>query len=293
MRADRIASVGDVVGESPRWDARTGELVWVDAERPVIHSFNPTTNRLANCRTQQVVTSIALSSDGGYIGTAHDGIRQIRRADHGHLEVGALLTPIEPPVGCSVNDSAVDPAGRILVGFGSETQAGLGEVLVVECSSKRPVVLKAGMFLPNGMAWNPLGDRIYIADSYERVVYSIGYDRKTGSMLDVKHLIRSSGGELPDGLTVDLKGNLWVAFWGGGRVTQYDVEGRELATIEIPTAQVSSCTFGGADFNDLYVTTAAYETQAGGAGDLYVARGVGIGVPSNLCTIIGPQGDRE
>jgi sugar lactone lactonase YvrE len=61
----------------------------------------------------------------------------------------------------------------------------------------------------------------------------------------------------PDGMTSDRQGNLWVAMWGGGQVTQWNPEtGRLLEQIPIPAKNVSSCTFGGRDRNELYITSA-------------------------------------
>ena len=61
---------------------------------------------------------------------------------------------------------------------------------------------------------------------------------------------------VPDGLTVDDEGCVWLAVWGAGEVRRYDDDGRLLRTLPFPTAHVSSCSFGGADGDRLFVTTA-------------------------------------
>jgi len=61
----------------------------------------------------------------------------------------------------------------------------------------------------------------------------------------------------PDGMTSDTDGNLWIAMWGGAQVTKWDPRtGRLLEQIPLPVLQPSSCIFGGADLNELYVTSA-------------------------------------
>ena len=58
-------------------------------------------------------------------------------------------------------------------------------------------------------------------------------------------------------MTVDEDGYLWVAHWGGWRLTRFSPEGTAERTIELPVAQVPSCAFGGSDLDTLYVPTAA------------------------------------
>ena len=49
----------------------------------------------------------------------------------------------------------------------------------------------------------------------------------------------------PDGMTLDSEGGLWVAHWGGGRVSRFTPEGRFERSIALPASQITSCTFAG------------------------------------------------
>ena len=62
---------------------------------------------------------------------------------------------------------------------------------------------------------------------------------------------------MPDGLTVDAEGMLWVAFWGGGAVRRYDPAGRALEEVRTDAPQTTSCCLGGADGRTLFITSAA------------------------------------
>ena len=61
----------------------------------------------------------------------------------------------------------------------------------------------------------------------------------------------------PDGMTVDKKGNLWVAMWGSGKVCCFDKEANLKLILQLPVSKVTSCAFGGSELNDLYITTAS------------------------------------
>ena len=58
-------------------------------------------------------------------------------------------------------------------------------------------------------------------------------------------------------MTIDEEGCLWIAHWGGSKITRWNPStGEQILSIPIPALYVTSCTFGGPDLTDLYVTTA-------------------------------------
>ena len=61
----------------------------------------------------------------------------------------------------------------------------------------------------------------------------------------------------PDGMTIDSEGMLWVCLWGGGSLIRCNpVTGKIISKIEVPSPNVTSCAFGGENFDILYITTA-------------------------------------
>ena len=61
---------------------------------------------------------------------------------------------------------------------------------------------------------------------------------------------------VPDGLTIDADGGIWVALWGGAQVRRYSPDGRVTDIVNLPVEQPTSCTFGGDAGDTLYITTA-------------------------------------
>jgi sugar lactone lactonase YvrE len=57
-------------------------------------------------------------------------------------------------------------------------------------------------------------------------------------------------------MTVDEEGHLWIARWGGSCIERIAPDGSVGDRIVLPVTRVTSCTFGGGDLGDLYVTTA-------------------------------------
>ena len=93
------------------------------------------------------------------------------------------------------------------------------------------------------------------------------------------------GAGMPDGLTVDVDGYVWVALWGGAAVRRYAPDGTWIACSPFPVSFVTSCAFGGAQLEELYITRSSWEFDAARfqaepeAGALFVARPGVAGLP--------------
>lgn len=79
---------------------------------------------------------------------------------------------------------------------------------------------------------------------------------------------------LPDGMTIDSDGNLWIALFQGKHVIKIDPRKPEtlLEKIELPAELVTCPAFGGENLDELYVTTASIEFE----GKKYDASGDGV-----------------
>jgi sugar lactone lactonase YvrE len=91
---------------------------------------------------------------------------------------------------------------------------------------------------------------------------------------------------VPDGLTLDEEGGMWVAWWGGGVVKRYDPDGSLLLSVPLPAQRPTSCAFGGPDRRTLFVTTAraglddAAQVRQPDSGRVFTIDGLGVrGLP--------------
>ena len=76
---------------------------------------------------------------------------------------------------------------------------------------------------------------------------------------------------IPDGLTIDAEGGVWLALFGGGAVRRYGPDGTLDLVLELPARKVTACCFGGTDGRELYVTTASIGDEPEPAGSVFVA----------------------
>ena len=183
------------------------------------------------------------------------------------------LLELDVGSGCRANEAALDRHGGLAVGTMSYDAApGMGRVVSVSADGRRRVAL-SGTTVSNGTVFEEGGTVLFV-------------DSPTGMV--VRHAVRSDGtwaepvpavdlrGEpgVPDGICCDSEGGVWVALWGAGEVQRWD-GGRRTHVVRLPVSQPTSVALGGADGNDLLVTSSAYELAPGHgtpAGSLFIAR---------------------
>jgi sugar lactone lactonase YvrE len=112
------------------------------------------------------------------------------------------------------------------------------------------------------------------------------FDLASGSLENRRpFVVLEQGDVLPDGLTVDAEGAVWVACWGGSAIRRFAPDGSLERIVSLPTRQITSCAFGGPGFDVMYVTSArewlAPEVLASepDAGALFVCRPGVVGRP--------------
>jgi sugar lactone lactonase YvrE len=142
----------------------------------------------------------------------------------------------------------------------------------------------------NGLAWNATGETVYFIDSYARTLSAFDYDLGRGE-LSGRRIVRTfpAEGGLPDGMTIDRAGRLWIALWGGGAVVCCDPQtGAELARVEVPASLTTSCAFGGPALDELFITSARINltpeqlAREPLAGSIFRVRPGAVGLPAAL-----------
>ena len=90
------------------------------------------------------------------------------------------------------------------------------------------------------------------------MVYAYDYSVQSGQISNRRDFLKlPPEAGLPDGLTVDSEGFIWVARWFGGGISRFAPDGKLERTIDFPVGQTSSVMFGGKDLNEIYVTSAS------------------------------------
>ncbi len=242
------------LGEAPVWDDRAGLLVWVDITAGRVHRFDPVFRRDETFDTGQPVGAAVPTADGRIALALRNGFSLIDLST-GRLEPVAALEADDPRT--MMNDGKCDPAGRFWAGTKDiEGRRPLGSLYRLDLDGTAVRVLR-DVTVSNGLGWSPDGRTMYYIDSPTHAIDAFDFEPETGSVSHRRRLVAfPQRWGLPDGMTVDEEGFLWVAFWGGAAVRRIAPDARIELVVDFPVSQVTSCAFGGADLADLYVTSA-------------------------------------
>ncbi|WP_411109258.1 SMP-30/gluconolactonase/LRE family protein [Streptomyces sp. c-19] len=277
--------------EGPVWDTRRQELLWVDIPEGLVHRAalaheraRPDLTPLATLRFDRPVGAVLPCASGALLAVAGTSFLRLEE-DRPVAEAVEVAAPALPDDGRPrrMNDAAVDPAGRLLAGtMAYDESPGAGALYRLDAAGL--VTLLGSVTISNGLGWSPDGTRLYYADSPTGRVDVFAYDPLTGALSDRRPFAVLDRG-VPDGLTVDSEGRVWVAVWGGGEVLAFTPEGALHARVEVPASHVTSCAFAGPDLDVLVITTATEgldeprRAAEPHAGRLFVCRPGATGLP--------------
>lgn len=241
-------------GESPLWDDKHKQLYWIDIVSGHICFFSEE-KRLKCFDVGQKIGAIALTESGKIIAALKDGIYKV---DFLNDTMSKIIDPEPDQPDNRLNDGKCDPAGRFWVGTMSDTGiAGQGSLYTLDKDGGISRKLQ-GLSISNGLAWDLKSRKFYHIDTPTRKIVAYDYCHELGTISNGKPVIEIIETEgVPDGMTIDEEGMLWVAHWNGGRVSRWNPNtATKLQEIFLPVSKVTSCTFGGEHLDDLYVTTA-------------------------------------
>jgi sugar lactone lactonase YvrE len=255
--AEPVGDVTAVLGEGPYWVPEDDCLLWVDIHRGQLHrTYFPSGETVT--LDLGAVSAAFPATAGGILTAGGSKLALHLPAERGERWSTRVIAEVPAREGVRFNDAGVDPAGRVWVGsmHMGETEP-IGQLLRLDHGGVLTVVVD-GITVSNGLGWSPDGSRMYYVDSPVRRVDVFDYDPATGRADHRRSFADLSAFDgVPDGLTVDADGCVWVAVWGGGVLRRLAPDGSQDSVIAVPVSQPTSCAFGGPGMTDLYVTTAS------------------------------------
>jgi len=256
----KVDSIGNpicLLGECPIWNDEEQALYWTDIPGQRLWRYDrgrDTTE--AVWQGDMMVGGFAFTRDNDIILCTDRGVFKLHRPGEGDLE---LLLEIPLAADERFNDITTDPRGRIFAG--TLTERRVEGVLYRLERGKAPVAVLGDLRTSNGMTFSLDLRYFYHTDSRVRTIRRYDYDMESGAIEhpQVFYEGREADG-VPDGITMDVEGCLWVACFRGGKVLRLDGQGRVIDEIAVPAAHVSSVAFGGAGMKELYITTGSQGT---------------------------------
>lgn len=286
MQAEIVLPHHCLLGEGPVWDTKRGVICWIDILNGEIHEYSPGSKKHKTIPVNQMIGAVVICRDGNFLAALKNGFGFVNRESG---EVNMLANPEAELPGNRFNDGKCGPGGRFWAGTMSHTdepEKGSFYVFNTDYSVTKKI---SHVSISNGMAWSGDHKTFYYIDTPTFTVAAYDFDKNTAEISNkriVIHIPKAEGS--PDGMTIDSEGMLWIAHWDGWQITRWDPDtGKKLLSLPLPVARITSCTFGGDNLDDLYITSARTGLtnkqlkEQPLAGSLFVIKNIGYkGLPS-------------
>jgi sugar lactone lactonase YvrE len=244
------------LGEGALWDNRKKILYWVDIIRKQVHAYNPANSTNKTFILPQMVGSVVPCEDDSLLLALEHGFFFLELNTE---KIEKILDPEADIPENRFNDGKCDPSGRFWAGtLNMQDLPNRANLYRLDpdgtCTKKIDNVSNS-----NGICWDEKNSKMYYIDTPTRRIWSYDYSTDSGDIQNRQTavIVDPSDG-YPDGMTIDSEGMIWVAHWDGWKIIRYNPrDGKKLLEITLPTAKITSCTFGGEDLQTLYITTAS------------------------------------
>lgn len=283
MKARLVIDTQSTLGEGPIWNPIAQKLYWVDIDRCLLHGYDPAIELHQSIVFDQKISAVVPGSDGALILAMKDGVYSY---DTTNSKLQLIVSnPENSSTGNRFNDGKCDASGRLWLGtMGNQQSAALYRI---DADHSIQTIL-TNISTSNGIVWSLDQKIMYYIDSDTYKVIAYAFDNRTGQISNPKEVITiPTNLGMPDGSTLDSEGMIWIALWGGYAVTRWNPEnGKLLATVEVPSKNVTACAFGGKNLDLLYITTAQGSAtdlnEQPNSGGLFVVKPGTRGIEANF-----------
>ena len=242
-----------ILGEGTLWVPSQNSIYFVDIKKKKILTLNTKSKKKKIIKVNKEIGFITHVKENIFILGLKSELRFI------NLKTKKIIKSIQieknKPMN-RLNDGKTDLQGRLWFGTmdNSERKIKNGSLY---CLDKKLILHKVdtNYYITNGPAFISKNTLLH-SDSRRKIIFKIKINKNFKIVKKTKFLKFSKKDGSPDGMTIDSKKNIWVCHFGGGCITVYNLKGKRIYKIELPAKNITNCTFGGINKDEIFVTSA-------------------------------------
>lgn len=249
--------------EGPLWDPHTDSLLFSDIPADRIYRWTDGRDVSVFCELSGKSNGLTWDLEGRLLACEHLNRQVSRRLEDGsvepvvtHYRGGRLNSPndllmrsdgilyfSDPPYGIQSAE----------MGSLAEPEQPLNGFYLLRPGATEPELARADFERPNGLAFSPGEQRLYVADTprYQVRVFDVAADGTLSGGEVFAQFSADHGVGRPDGMKVDEAGNLYTTGPGGLWIVAPD--GTLLGHLRFPE-KTSNCAWGDSDRRSLFIT---------------------------------------
>tara|TARA_Y100000310_G_scaffold4964_1_gene5874 strand:+ start:1115 stop:2011 length:897 start_codon:yes stop_codon:yes gene_type:complete len=242
-----------LLGEGTLWVPTLNSIFFVDIKKKKIFILNTKTKKKKIFKVNKEIGFLSHIKKNIFILGLKSELRIVNLKNKEIL----FSTRIEPRlINNRINDGKTDSVGRLWFGTmdNFERKKSSGSLYCLDNNLKLHKI-DSKYYITNGPAFLNKNN-FYHTDSRRRIIYKIKINSKFQIVKKSIFIKFSKKEGSPDGMTTDIKNNLWVCHYHGACISAYDLKGTRIHQIYLPVKNVTNCTFGDLKNDELFISTA-------------------------------------
>jgi len=242
-----------ILGEGTLWVPSHNSIYFVDIKKKKILILNIKNNKKRIIKIDKEIGFLAHIKEDVFILGLQSELRIINLKNKKTIR----SIPIEKDKPLNrINDGKTDPKGRLWFGTMDNPERNIKNGSLY-CLDKKLNIHKVDTkyYITNGPAFIDSVNFLH-TDSRSKIIYKIKINKNYKIVKKSKFLKFSKKDGSPDGMTIDSKQNVWICHFGGACISVYNPKGKKIHKIDLDAKNITNCTFGGLQNNEIFVSTA-------------------------------------
>jgi len=242
-----------ILGEGILWVPTHNSIYFVDIKNKKILIFNIKSNKKKTIKLDKEIGFLAHVKKNIFLLGLKSELRII------NLKSKKIIKSIKiednKPLN-RINDGKTDPRGRLWFGTMDNLERKIKNGSLY-CLDKKLKLHKIDTkyYITNGPVF--INNNTFLhTDSFRKTVFKIKINKDYKIIKKTKFLRFLKDEGSPDGMTIDNKKNIWICHFGGSCISVYNLNAKKIHKVIFPAKNITNCTFGGINKNEIYVTSA-------------------------------------